>query len=75
MLVRQVAIVEDLSEQAGADRFAGVDGDGRDSAIGMLQSMMAALNADDLEAELFQRSDEFFTGDSLTAWHQATLTC
>ena len=54
LFVCQIAIAEDLPEQSGADRFAGVDGNGRDAAIGMPHTMMAALDADDREADLFR---------------------
>ena len=75
----EVAIAEDLAEQAGADRFTGVDGDGCDSAIGMSQAMMTALDADDLEADLFQGTDQLLAGESFATGHrgkgQAICTC
>src|SRR5947208_8791197 len=52
-----------------------MDGDGRDSSVVVTQTMMAALNADDREADVSQRANQLFAGDALAAWHQATRTC
>jgi len=62
--VGEFAIVQDLAEQAGADGFAGVDGHGGHAAVGVTQAMMAALCADDVEAELLQGADQLFAGNS-----------
>jgi len=42
LFVSQIAVAEDLSEQAGADRFPGMDRHGRDTTIGMPHKMMTA---------------------------------
>ncbi len=75
LLVGEFAIAEDLTEQARADGFARVDGHRRYSTIAMPQAMVAAVCADDLEAELLQCADQLFAGDSFAARHQATCTC
>ena len=78
----EFAVAEDLAKQSGADGFASVNGDGGDPAVGVPQAMMPgvpnpdslglgfpALRADDLKAELFQRADQLFAGDSFAPWH------
>jgi len=60
----EFAIVQDLAEQARADGFADVDRHGGDAAVGVTQAVMAALCADDFEAELLQSADQLFSGNS-----------
>jgi hypothetical protein len=75
LVVGEVAVGEDLAEQAGADGFAAVDGHSGHPAVRVLQAMMAPLRTDDFKAELFQGADELFAGNPLATRHQATFTC
>ena len=75
LVVSQIAIAQNLSEQTGADGFAGVDGDSGDAAVGVTQTMMASLRSDYSEAGFLQRANQLFTSDSFSARHQATRTC
>lgn len=75
LFVRQVAVAENLGEQAGADRFADVDGDGGHAAVGVTQAVVAALRADDVEAGTAEGVDQLLAGDATPSRRQATRTC
>jgi hypothetical protein len=47
--VREITIVEDLSEKSRSDRLAGVHWHGSDAAIRMAQPVMAAVHANHFE--------------------------
>jgi hypothetical protein len=56
---RQLSVAENGSQQAGTYYFTRMYRNGRCSSVRMAKEEVAAAAAHDLEAELFQDSDEF----------------
>ncbi len=55
---RDLAVAQNLAEQAGAKSFATVDGDDRAAAVRMSQKMVAALRANHFKPQALQRPGE-----------------
>jgi hypothetical protein len=50
LFTTEFAIAKDFGEQSRADVFTGMDRDYRRAAVGVVEKMVAALNAHDLES-------------------------
>ena len=61
-LTSHPAVVEDLAQQAGSDRFLSVNRDDRDPTIRMPKEMMTPADSNDLESEPTQSADEILPG-------------
>jgi hypothetical protein len=55
--------MQDLREEAAAHRFTAMHWHYRTSPVGMLEKMMAALDADHLKSQLSQDLDQLRAGD------------
>src|ERR1035438_2438828 len=71
---RNLAIPEDLMEQAWTDRLASVGGYNRASPVLMTQEMMATSDAQNAKAGLPKRANEIGPGDARTPAHAAMVT-
>ena len=61
-------------KEAGADGFAGVRGHNRAAAILVTQEVVAALDAKNAKASLFEGSNEVRTSDAGNPAHAAMVT-
>lgn len=71
---RHFAIPKDPGQQADADIFTGVNWNDGVAAVGMLQKVVAAFDANDLEARLSKCSDDLLAGNTRQLGHCDTLT-
>lgn len=71
---RQVAVAQDLREQAGTDRLPTVNRYDRTAAIRVPQEMMASSDPNQNEALLVQGFDETLTGERRKVAHTGTVT-
>lgn len=69
----QVTIEENFCQKTGADDFTRVNGNHCYAAIGMLEEMMAALDADHIESGVAQNGYDFFSRQPRKPSHDATL--
>lgn len=74
LVLRDLAISEDLGKKAAANRLAPVKGNNGAAAVGMAEKVMAASDADEIETKTTQRLDDLGTGDCGRPAHAMTAT-
>jgi hypothetical protein len=70
---REIAVAEDLVQQAGPQRLTEVDRHYCTSTVFVAKEMMAASDANDLETCFRQASDQFSAGDPWAPAHAAMV--
>lgn len=73
LLDRQIHVTQNRPQQTGANDLAGMNWNGCDSSVEMLQKNMAAASSLDDEARPLKSANEFSSPNARTAGH--TVTC
>ena len=74
MIYTHLAIPDDLVQQTRPDGLARVDGHDRAPPILVAEKMMAAFDAENAEAGLSERRNQFGARDPRSATHAAMVT-
>ena len=80
-LLGELCVAEDLAQEPGSDVFTGMDRYDGPSTIRVVHEVMAALDAQDHEAELLEDGDQLLAGDGWklsqteTRWTPTKLSC
>jgi hypothetical protein len=69
----QIAIEENFRQKPRSDYFAGINGNNCDTAVSMLEEMMAAFNSNHFKSRTPQGCDGFPSRHPRKTGHDATL--